>query len=404
MAAAIGVILIAGCGSTVAEEPNSVQRLSVKLADSSTGFGLNLLDHLLAEPGAGNVFISPLSATIALSMAASAARGDARAAMLRTLGLDPTVDPSGELRQTIQRLNQSDPNAQLELAQAVWLQNGLKLNSAYEAKLHDDYQAQLANLNFNDPNAPAVVNKWIDAKTHDKIQTLVDEFKPNTVGFLANATYFHALWTTEFKPMKTTVDFRQFSGQTVAPPMMRRDDDVVALLTRGYVAVVLPYKGGRFSAVLILPSGVLSPADFGRFITASLWTQTMEAFHAATGPTLSDKCRAWSQGDAEVRCGWTLQMPKFTLDYHEKLTATLHALGMPIPGANVPDFCDGCYIDDVVQGTHLEVDEHGVTAAAATGVAIRVCGCMTVVNRPFAFAIVDNATDAPLFLGAIGDL
>jgi len=26
------------------------------------------------------------------------------------------------------------------------------------------------------------------------------------------------------------------------------------------------------------------------------------------------------------------------------------------------------------------------------------------VDRPFAFALIDNATDAPLFLGAIGNL
>ncbi len=402
MSAAFAALLLAGCGSTAAEP---VQHLSMNLTGSSTSFGLTLLDRLLAEQGAGNVFISPLSATIALSMAASAAQGDTRAAMLRALGLDPMIDPSGELRQTIQRLNQSDANAQLELAQAVWAQNGLQLSPSYVAKLRDDYQAELGSLDFRDPNAPDVVNRWVDAKTHHKITRLVDQFDPSTVGYLVNATYFHALWATEFKPLSSPVAFRQFSGGTATPPMMHRDESVIELHTSSYLAELLPYKGGRFSAVLILPASALSPADFATFLTPAVWQQTMAAFHNSAGPTLADKCKGWGQGDAIVICDGTLQMPKFKLDYQKDLTSTLHSMGMPIPDAPLPDFCGGCAISSVVQATRLEVDEKGTTAAAATGVAVATALRLpTIVDRPFAFALIDNATDAPLFLGAIGNL
>jgi serine protease inhibitor len=398
--AAVAALLVAGCGSNPAEIPAPVQHMSMKLTDSSTSFGLTLLDRLLAEQGAGNVFISPLSATIALSMAASAAQGDTRAAMLHALGLDPTIDPSGELRQTIQRLNQSDANAQLELAQAVWAQNGLKLSPNYVAKLRDDYQAELGSLDFRDPNAPEVVNRWVDSRTHHKITRLVDQFDPSTVGYLVNATYFHALWATEFKPLSSPVAFRQFTRRTVSPPMMHRDESVIELHASNYVAELLPYKGGRFSAVLILPARALSPSDFATFLTLAVWQQTMAAFHNSAGPTLADKCK----GAAMVICDGTLQMPQFKLDYQKDLTSTLHSMGMPIP-ASLPDFCDGCYVSTVVQATRLEVDEKGTTAAAATGVAVATAMRLpTIVDRPFAFALIDNATDAPLFLGAIGNL
>src|SRR5713101_9789938 len=168
--AAVAALLIAGCGSNQAEIPAPIQHVSMKLTDSSTTFGLTLLDRLLAEQGAGNVFISPLSATIALSMAASAAHGDTRAAMMKVLGLDPNMDPADQARQTIERLVASDPNAQLELAQAVWAQQGLQLSLAYIAKLRDDYKAQLSSLDFSSPDAPATVNRWVDNATHHKIQ------------------------------------------------------------------------------------------------------------------------------------------------------------------------------------------------------------------------------------------
>ena len=402
LAALVLPVVLLACGQTSAAPPViQVQRVSMSLSDSSSAFGIALLDNLLAEQGAGNVFISPLSATIALSMAASAAQGDTKAAILKVLGIDPTANADEQAKETIARLAQSDPNTQLELTQAVWVQNGLQLNSAYRQRLQAYYQALLSNLDFINPGAPGVVNGWVEAKTHDKIKKLVDQFDPGTVGYLANATYFHSLWAAEFKSMTAPIQFHNFDGSTSSPASMHRDDDVTVLHTDTYAAALLPYKGGRFAAVVILPRNTMSPADFGTFLTGSVWSSTMAAFHTATGETLNSACSP-SSG---VACDWTLQMPKFTLDYSKNLTQVLAAMGMPIPGAAVPDICGGCFISSVQQATHLEVDEHGTTAAAATGVGVMLSAKLPMtLDRPFAFAIVDNATDAPLFLGVIGNL
>jgi serine protease inhibitor len=394
-------VLLSACG----EVPNvSVQRVSMNLTDSSAGFGLRLADRLLAEPGAGNVFISPLSATLMLSMAASAAHGDTRAAFLKTLGLDPSVDPSVQARQTIDRLLQSDGSAQLEVAQAVWAGQGLPLTPAYVAKLRGDYRAQIANLNFMSPDASKVVNDWVDNATHHKIPNLVDSFDPSTVAFLVNATYFHALWATEFQPEHDPVDFHTFSGATKSVPMMRRDESVTELLTPGYVAELLPYKGGRFSMVLLLPRKALSPAEFSSFLSKSSWDQALAYLHNGVGPTLGGPCQPWQGSpDIHVDCRGTLVMPKFKLDYSAELLPHLVAMGMPV--GDLTDLCPGCFLSRVVQKTYLEVDEKGTTAAAATGGAVATAlRVPTVVDRPFALALIDNATDAPLFLGVIGQL
>src|SRR5256885_5847750 len=182
--------------------------------------------------------------------------------------------------------------------------------------------------------------------------------------------------------------------------MMHRDESVIELHTSSSVAELLPYKGGRFSAVLILPATALSPADFATFLTPTVWQQTMAAFHNSAGPTLGDKCKA---ADAMVICDGTLQMPKFKLDYQKDLTGTLHSMGMPIP-APLPDFCDGCYVSSVVQATRLEVDEKGTTAAAATGVAggaglRRSAGG----GAPVAFPPLVDRPRTPPFPGAVGE-
>lgn len=398
------VALIVSACSGPPPEP-VVQHVSMKLTDSSTGFGLALLDRLLAEAKASNVFISPLSATLMLSMAASAARGETQVAMLKTLGLDPAVDPAAEISATISRLAQSDANAQLELAQAVWAQQGLPLSPAHVTKLRNDYRAQLANVDFRSPDASKVVNAWVDKATHHKITELVDGFDPSVLTYLVNATYFHALWRIEFDPREPG-EFHTFARTKVTVPMMRREENVAELMTPGYVAALLPYKGGRFSAVVLLPRETLSPADFSKFLTQARWTEALRYLHGATGPSLGGDCKYWQSGvpDVGVDCHGTLLMPKFKLDYVKDLTEALAGMGLPIPGA-VPEFCADCALTQVVQKTYLDVDEKGTTAAAATGGAVATSAHIpVVVDHPFAFALIDNATDAPLFLGAIGNL
>jgi serine protease inhibitor len=146
-----------------------------------------------------------------------------------------------KLPQTIDRLLQSDPSIQLELAQAVWAQKGLTLNPAYVATLSKDYHAQIANLDFQSPGVPAVVNRWVDNATHDKITQLVDTFDPRTVAYLVNATYLHAPWRIEFQATSNGV-FHDFSGATSSVPMMKRDENVTELVTPNSPRSFCPIK------------------------------------------------------------------------------------------------------------------------------------------------------------------
>lgn len=398
------LLAVVACGGQPVDPV--VEHVSMKLTDSSTDFGLTLLDRLLAEPNAGNVFISPLSATLMLGMAASGAQGETRASMLKVLGLDPAVDPAGELRSTIDRLAQSDANSELDIAQAVWVQNGLALDPAYVKKLREQYRAQLANLDFRSPQAPKVVNTWVDGATHHKITQMVDGFDGNTVGYIVNAIYFHALWRIEFDSHQA-LPFHGFGGATTTVPAMERTETVTELTTPAYFAALLPYRGGRYSALVILPRETLSAKEFAPFLSAPAWSQALAYLHRATGSSLGGDCRYLDNAiapDVSVDCQGTLVMPKFQLDYKKDLTDTLRALGMPMPGA-LPAFCADCALSQVVQKTYLQVDEKGTTAAAATGGNVETAYHVPmVVDHPFAFALIDNATDAPLFLGAIGNL
>jgi serpin B len=103
--------------------------------------------------------------------------------------------------------------------------------------------------------------------------------------------------------------------------------------------------------------------------------------------------------------------PRFTargsIDLHDALTA------LGIISAFDPLAADLSGIDgrrDLVVGTALhqamlQVDEHGATAAAATGVGIHdtAAPAPIVVDRPFVFLLYDHVTGAVLFAGRIVD-
>jgi serine protease inhibitor len=405
----IALLLLAALGLVACGEQadtGDVRHVSMKVTESSAGFGLRLADLLLAEPGAGNVFISPLSATLVLSMAASATQGQTREAMLTGLGLDPTVDPGAEAKQTLKRLVQSDDNAQLEIAQAVWAQNGLRLNPDYVARLRSDYMAQIDNLDFGSPDAPKIVNSWVDKATHHQIPSLVDGFDPSVVAFLVNATYFHASWPA----VLTTIGsrpFHTFSGAGSSVTMMRSEGPLTLVYAPDYQAVLLRYRGGRFSFLILLPRQHLDPAGFSHFLTAEIWSQTFTLLHQARGESVAGtKCEPKSLSqDTGASCEAVLELPRFKLDYKVDLTKRLGEMGMPVPGAEMPEICGGCFLSQVVQKTHLEVDEKGTTASAATGGSVATSAPLTVtVDHPFAVALIDNASDAPLFLGVVGQL
>src|SRR5260370_32118197 len=315
----------------------------MNLTVASTAFGIALTDRLLAEPDAGNVFISPLSATLMLSMAASAAEGPTRASIMGTLGLDPALDPSSQAKLTIDRLMQSDENAQLELAQGVWAQKGLAMKPTYVAQLRENYRAQIASLDFNTPSAPKVVNDWVDNATHHKIPNLVDRFDPETVAYLVNATYFHALWAIEFQTSNSPVAFHTFSRNTVNPPMMKRYENVIELRTPDYVAELLPYKGGRFSMVLLRPSKQLSPNAFSHFLTKTTWDQSLGYLHQSAGPTFGGPCKRWEgASDVYADCGGTLGMPKVKGGYQAQLLPPLQAKGMA--PTRLSNICAGLFL------------------------------------------------------------
>ena len=107
-------------------------------------------------------------------------------------------------------------------------------------------------------------------------------------------------------------------------------------------------------------------------------------------------------------------MPKFGYEYGIEMNDALKALGMPdafdekkADFSKMASSSDGnLYIGGVVHKTFISVTERGTRAGAATKVAMAAGGApmepkYVRLDRPFVFAIIDNATKLPVFIGTL---
>jgi len=66
---------------------------------------------------------------------------------------------------------------------------------------------------------------------------------------------------------------------------------------------------------------------------------------------------------------------------------------------------ENIFVGKVIQKTFINVDEQGTKAAAVTEIEMRATGMpishSITLNRPFVYAIIDNETNLPVFIGTM---
>jgi serine protease inhibitor len=395
-------VLLAACGQALPTRPAAqvcTQRTPAAtpggdaLAAASRFFGLGLARQLVAGAG-DDVFVSPLSAQMALAMAAAGARGATQAAMLAAMGLGGLsgAQSAHEAGALLDRLA-SGGCATIELANGLWARRGLALDPGYVRTVQSVFRGAVRPL---DSGSAKVIDDWASKATHGRITSIVDRVPPDVILYLVNATYFHGEWQEPFDPGRTRpAPFHRAGAADVTVPLMDRTGTFTYGEGPGYQAVALPYSGGAVRLVVVLPSAPLAPPGFAPYLD-------LARFEQVTG-----SLQAGQPGE--------LRLPRVEVDFTASLLGPLAALGMrPAlqPGADfsglAPSCALRCFISDVTQKTRLEVDEQGTTAAAATRVGLQISARLggapfrMVVDRPFLAAIQDVESGTLLFIGVIG--
>lgn len=361
------------------------------LPQSHNAFGFNLLKSLNSEDKDKNIFISPSSVSLALSMVYNGAEGETKDAMLKTLqfqNLD-TSKINQESLGLINGLKNPDEKVELSIANSVWTRKGYDIKPSFLEIVKNNYNAEVSSLNFNSPDAAKTINEWVSKNTKGKIPEIVKSTSDQTM-FLINATYFKGSWTTEFDKSSTDErDFTPAKGGKYQHPFMRQKDKMSYLENNDFQSVSLPYgENKRLSMYVFLPKDINS---FVNSLDLATWNEYMEQYKETKG---------------------TVLLPRFKLEYDKELKPSLTNLGMGVAfkdGADFSGIAQSTFINKVIHKTYLDVNEEGTEAAAVTSI-----GAMSTsvgsyeekefymeVNRPFFIAIRDNQTQEILFTGII---
>ncbi|MDR2492290.1 MAG: serpin family protein [Coriobacteriales bacterium] len=351
-----------------------------------------------------NSLVSPLSVMLALGMVASCAEGETHAEIERVLGGLPEGDMHRVLASIVKHLSQGD-TLRLSIAGSLWLRDtaGLSVSEECVAGIQSSFKAEIHRAAF-DKKTLRKINTWVLRNTGGMIRDMLKDIDPLALMYLVNAVAFESKWQDPYRDGQTMPGtFTNAQGVAYEAHFMR-SKEACYLEDDKATGVIRPYAGGRFGFVGIMPKEGVSLEDY----VASLSGESLRSL--------------LGRGEAiEVITG----IPRFASDYDIELNAALKAMGMLRAfDARHAEFgrlaryqaSEGApqtlYVSVIHHQTHIEVDEQGTKAAAATMVESRAASCappqptfkVVVLDRPFVYAVIDVASGLALFVGAINDV
>jgi serine protease inhibitor len=389
------LVLISLSVFSQAEKPGRPQKEPVAGAYLPAGtFDFDLFNAVCnAQPGS-NVFISPFSVSLALVMTLNGAGGDTRDEIQRMLGYEniPLEKVDAAFENAIAALSDPESETILRIANSIWYRQGLTFDQTFLDTNRKYFKAEITGLDFSDPDAADIINRWVSANTNDKIKQIVTPpLDPSMVMYLINAVYFKGKWTMSFDKKKTrTAPFFVTPDKQSQCDLMYRRDNFNYFENDLLQAVDLPYGDGDFVMTILLPRDNVSISDVIMQLDAS-------------------SARVWFTGMSKLE--GNVYLPSFKTEYEITLNDILEKLGMPSAfEAGTADFSkirpqNDLVISEVRHKTFVEVNEEGTEAAAVTSVGIALTSAMEPrtftmrCDRPFIYLIREKNSETVLFMG-----
>ncbi|XP_078516229.1 alpha-1-antiproteinase-like [Lissotriton helveticus] len=374
------------------EQPEDVN-ICQKITSANTGFAFNFYKHLTSNGKSGNVFVSPMSISTALSMLSLGARFITHKEIIESMGFNlrelSEQDVHAGFHHLMQSLNKSDNELHLSTGNALFIQEGLPILPQFLQDVKSQYDSEVVPSNFNKgEEAKKQINDYVLEKTHGKIAELLPNIDQGTVLVLVNYIFFKGSWTQPFNSNFTAEgDFFVDENTTVKVPMMRRYSTFSSYRDAdlGCKVVQLDYAGNA-SAMLILPNkGMMKQVE------DALSVATLEKWTKSLSPQVVN-----------------LYVPKFSISVATDLMETLKEMGIKDVFSDNADLSGitgsrGLKVSQAVHKAALSLDEQGTEAAGATAIGIMPVSFVfpTKFNCPFFVLIRHHITNSVLFLGKI---
>jgi serpin B len=388
-------ILLSGCSQDIVSPEFDYNLKSAKVIETNNEFGLELLRTVFDATDEANVMISPASVSIALGMAYNGAEDITRDAFEEVLNYEGlTREEVNEItKELIHVLLTNVTGNLLEIANSMWYDEGFPVEPEFISLNSHYYDAEVNEIDFSGADAVNAINDWVNNKTHGKIEEIIDAIDPAVMMILINAIYFNCVWEVEFDPDNTQkANFYNENGSLFGKvDMMELESSFKVAGNTSFRAVELPYKNGKFSMYLFLPSEESSVDQLVRELDGATWKNWIDSF-------------------AEEE-DFTVYMPRFEFEFERSLAEDLKGMGLDIAFTEDADFSGispiDLYIADVIHKTYIKVNEEGTEAAAITAIVMETTSIGPLsqirLDRPFLFAITEKSSKSILFMGKVAE-
>ena len=377
-----------------------------QFARSYTDFSLELLRKSMDSTEEGsNTMVSPLSVMMVLEMTRNGASGETLEQMNGVLypGIKPEDGKKAVISLRAQmkesgntRWYQEEENKCI-LANSIWLRNDgtMQPKEAFLQQMTQDYGADVYRAPFDDSTL-LDINRWVEEKTDGQVQEVLDQISEGAWMYLVNAAVYEGQWEDTYKEsnVRDAVFYNEDGTEADISMMYGKEwDYIYDEQAEGFRK---PYRDG-YSFVALLPEEGVTLDEYLEGMDGEKFLQTILA-----------------ENDTMVETG----IPKFEAETEIDMTDVLAGMGMTLAFdeeyadfsqmADVQDGANVC-ISKVLHKTHILVDETGTKAGAATVVEVNVGAAMetpeepkrVILDRPFVYAIVEDETGIPVFIGTV---
>lgn len=372
-------------------------RTEQEMVKASNGFAIDFFRNINAEEN-GNVLVSPLSLSSLLAMTNNGAEGNTEVELLKALGFENqnAEEVNAYYKNLVNGLLTADKTTKIGWGNSMWINKAYanEVKPTFKENISKEFGAELYTLAF-DKKALDKINDWSYRKTNGCIPEILDELSPNAISVLMNALYFKGIWKDPFEKKNTKSGNFWNNGKQVFTKFMcqkKMEIDYHASEAEGVQLIELPYGNEAFSMVVVLPNEGVEINDCIQGLTAEKWQNWMES---------------------AVNKKVNVELPKFKSEftYEEKLKSALQSMGIKdlfnVDKCDLSGIANNLFVSMIKQNTFIEVNEEGTEAAAVTGEEMMGSSGKEpividfIANRPFFYAIVENSTNAILFMGKV---
>lgn len=397
-------------------KPTKVSEVSLdnKFIDATANFSVELFKKSITK--GKNSIISPASVYLALGMTGNGATNNTLKQFEALLGnSNITMDELNKYYYSFTKNFSGLKSEKFKISNSIWYRGkgGLEIYKDFLQKNSDYYGADAYMVDFNSKDTVKNINNWVRFNTDKRIDKIIDKIDKDTMMYLINTVLFEGKWEnaytgdqihggqfyTDGSFPKVDVNMNDFNKRDDKEQTSEVTVDFMNSTENSYLkddkaeGFIKKYKGDKFSFVALLPNEGISIDDYVQSLSGDKFINILN--------------KASSE---QVQVG----IPKFKYDYEKDLVEPLKKMGFTNAfDSSVADFSKmaknstNVFISKVLHKTFIQVDEFGTKVAAATRVDMRKALSKfelkkyITLNRPFVYAIIDNKTKLPIFMGTV---